>query len=392
MSSVPASSLVRTPALWALYALLGLYAFLQNAIGPAVPFLRAEFHLDYTFAALHMSSFAVGMMLAGVIAPWFIRRFGMHAALWGGQFGTLLGLTALVLAPSPWVSLAAILFASVTGTISLAAIQASVSTQAGAHRGQALIEANMAASLTSAAAPFVLVLGTLLGTGWRTLWPAFVVGLAAALIFGWRPIASSVPDRPAEQKADRGRLPRSYLRAWLLIFVGVCVEWAVGFWAAEYLKGLPGGSVGLAAAGAGVFQLASLTGRLISSRLAGRWGEQRLLFVAIGLTAAGFPLYWSLASPWVSFGGLILCGLGVCNFYPLGLSLALAASGHQAAKGSSLATLASGSAVLAAPLALGALADAWNLGIALFAIPLGLILLITLLLVKGRNRPERSGH
>ncbi len=390
MSSVPVSRIVRTPALWTLYALLGLYAFLQNAIGPAVPFLRAEFHVDYTFAALHMSAYAVGMMVAGVTAPWVIRRFGSHMALWGGQFGTLLGLTALVLAPTPWVSLIGILFAAVTGTISLAAIQAAVSGQAGAHRGQALVEANMAASLTSAAAPFVLLLGTVIGTGWRTLWPAFVLALGATVIFGWKPVASSVPNRPAEEHAVSGRLPRSYLRAWLMIFFGVCVEWAVGFWAAEYLKGLPGGSAGLAAAGAGTFQLACLAGRLISSRLTGRWGERRLLFIAIGLTAAGFPLYWSLASPWVSFGGLVLCGLGVCNFYPLGLSLALSSAGPQAAKGSSLATLASGSAILAAPLILGALADALNLRVALFAIPLCLVILVLLLFVRSRKVPESS--
>jgi MFS family permease len=391
VSSASIPRLVRTPALWTLYALLGLYAFLQNAIGPAVPFLREEFHLDHTFAAIHMSAFAVGMMAAGVAAPWLIHRFGTRVAVWGGQFGTLIGMTGLVLAPSPWISLIAILFAAFTGTVSLAAIQASVSVLAGPSRGQALIEANIAASLTSAAGPAVLMLGTLLITGWRTLWPAFVLALGAVLIFGWKPVAGSVPDKPAaEEKAAEGRLPRSYLRAWLLIFFGVCVEWAVGFWASDYLRGLPGGSLGLASAGSFVFQLAAVAGRLISSRLAPRWGERRLLMVAIALTAAGFPLYWSLSNAWMSFAGLVLCGLGVCNFYPLGLSLALKASGQQSAKGSSLATLASGSAVLAAPLALGALADAWNLRVALFAIPLGLVLLITLLIVRSRKVPESS--
>lgn len=194
----PNTRFLRSSALWTLYALLGLYAFLQNAIGPAVPFLRAEFKLDYTFAALHISAFAMGMMVAGLVAPPFIRRFGVHVTLWGGQLGTLLGLTVLVLAPSPWISLVAILFAAVTGTVSLAAIQMSVADLAGAHRGRALLEANMAASITSSAAPFVLVLGTFLGTGWRTLWPAFVLALAATVIFGFRPVARSVPDRPAE--------------------------------------------------------------------------------------------------------------------------------------------------------------------------------------------------
>ena len=377
--------LARSPALWTLYALLGLYAFLQNAIGPAVPFLRAEFHLDYTFAALHISAFAVGMMVSGVLAPTVIRRFGVHAALWGGQIGTLVGLTALVLAPTPWVSLAAILVAAVTGTVSLAAIQASVADQAGPHRGQALVEANMAASITSAAAPFVLVLGTLLGSGWRTLWPAFVLAFGITLVLGFKPISKTVPDRPHEEYGTTGKLPRAYWRPWLVIFVGVSIEWCVGFWAAEYLKGLPGGSVALAAAGAGAFQLASVAGRLISSRLTGRLGEKKILAAAVVLVAVGFPLYWSLFNPFVAFVGLVLCGLGVCTFYPLGLSLALGAAGAQSAKASSLATLASGSAVLVAPLALGALADLWSLSLALWAIPGGLALMTALLLFKRKS-------
>ena len=378
------SSLVRSPALWSLYALLGLYAFLQNAIGPAVPLLRAEFHLDYTFAALHISAFAVGMMISGLLAPRFLRRLGVHAVLWGGQVGTLIGLTALVLAPSPWVSLVAILFAAVTGTASLAANQVSVADLAGPHRGKALLEANMAASITSVAGPLVLVLGTVLGTGWRTLWPAFIVAFALILILGFRPVAQSVPDRPTEEHGPQGKLPRAYLRAWLLIFFGVGVEWCVGFWASSYLKGLPGASDGLAVAGAGAFQVAAVVGRLLSSRLTGRFGEVRLLTAAIVVSAVGFLLYWSLASPWVAFLGLVLCGLGVCTFYPLGLSRALEAAGAQAAKGSSLATLASGSAILAAPLALGALADRWGLAVALFAIPTGLVMMVVLLYVKKR--------
>ncbi|HTH14336.1 MAG TPA: MFS transporter, partial [Spirochaetia bacterium] len=372
---------VRSPALWTLYALLGIYAFLQNAIGPAVPALRAEFHLDHVMAALHISAFAVGMMISGFLAPTIMRRLGVHAALWGGQVGTFVGLSILVLAPNPWVSLAGILVAAVTGTVSLAAVQASVADQAGPFRGQALVEANMAASITSAAAPFVLLLGTFTGTGWRTLWPAFVVAFGAALVFGFRPVAKAVPDRPAVEASARGRLPRTYLRAWLLILVGVSVEWCVGFWAADYLKGLPGG-VSLALAGAGTFQVAAVFGRLFSSRLTSRFGEKKILLGAVILTAVGFPLYWSLANPVVAFVGLALCGLGVCTFYPLGLSLAIEAAGPQAAKASSFATLASGSAILAAPLALGAIADLWSLQVALFAIPVGLVLMVGLLVLR----------
>lgn len=373
-------SLVRTPALWTLYALLGLYAFLQNAIGPAVPFLREEFHLDYTFAALHISAFAVGMVASGFLAPRIIAKIGLGRALWGGQLGTLLGLSALVLAPTPWLSLVAILFAGFTGTVSLAAVQASVAVQAGPHRGKALLEANMAASLTSAAGPFILVLGTALGTGWRTLWPAFVLGLGLTAVLGFRALSReletpSVPTPPE----PKGPLPRGFLRAWLLIFFGVAVEWSAGFWAAEYLKGVPGGSVSLAAAGAGVFQLAAVVSRLVSSRLSGRWGERKLLTVAVVLMALGFPLYWTLAHPVLAFVGLALLGLGAAVCYPAGLSLAIGSAGGQTARASSLATAASGGAVLTAPLVLGAVADAWSLQMALLAIPVGLVLVLALL-------------
>ena len=376
---------VRTSVVWTLYALLGLYAFLQNAIGPAVPFLRAEFHLDYTFAALHISAFAVGMVVAGFLAPVVIRQGGVRKALWGGQLGTLAGALLLVVAPAPWVSLIAILIAGVTGTVSLAAVQAAITVQAGAHRSKALMEANMAASLTSAAGPFVLVLGTVLGTGWRTLAPVFFIALAVTMLGGIKPVARAIADKPVEELHEQGPLPRAYLRAWLLIFIGVSVEWCVGFWAAEYLKGLPGGSIALAAAGAGVFQLAAVAGRLVSSRLTGRWGEKRLLLGAVLLTGLGFPLYWSLASPAVAFAGLILCGLGVSNFYPLGLSLGIGAAGHQVAKASSRATVGSGSAILVAPLALGAMADQWSLSLALFAIPVGLVVMLVLLFVGKRG-------
>jgi len=369
-----------------LYALLGLYAFLQNAIGPAVPFLRAEFHLDYTFAALHISAFAVGMVASGFLAPRVIAKIGLGRALWGGQLGTLVGLSALVLAPTPWVSLAAILFAGFTGTVSLAAVQASVAVQAGPHRGKALLEANMAASLTSAAGPFVLVLGTALGTGWRTLWPAFVLGLGITAALGFRALSKELHTPSVAAPVEpRGPLPRGFLRAWLLIFFGVAVEWSAGFWAAEYLKGVPGGSVSLAAAGAGVFQLAAVVSRLISSRLSGRWSERKLLTVAVGLMALGFPLYWTLAHPVVAFVGLALLGLGAAVCYPAGLSLAIGASGGQTARASSLATAASGGAVLSAPLVLGAVADAWSLQVALLAIPLGLALVLALLWAKRRG-------
>jgi len=131
--------------------------------------------------------------------------------------------------------------------------------------------------------------------------------------------------------------------------------------------------------------LAAVAGRLLSSRLAGRLGEKRLLAGAIVVAAVGFPLYWSLAGPLISLVGLGLCGMAVATFYPLGVSLAIGVAGAQAPRASSLTTSGSGSAILVAPLALGAAADQWGLAVALGAVPVGLVAMLALLLLRRKG-------
>lgn len=387
-----ASRLKRSPALWALYVLLGLFAFVQNMIGPAVPFLRKEFDLDYSTAALHMSAFALGQMVSGLLAPKVIQRLGLRRAIWLGILGIFIGLTGLILAPVPAVSLVSILVMSLTGTLTLSGTQASVSMLSGDRRGQALMEANIAASVTSAAAPFVLIAGVALGIGWRALWPAFVIAAIITTLLGFKPLLQALPaQKPSQEQgaAKQGSgLPASFWKPWILIFVGVGVEWSVGFWATEYMKGLPGHSVSLAAAGAGVFQIAAVFSRLTSSRLIGRFGERKIIIAAMCIVALGFPLYWLRSDAITAFLGLALCGLGVSTFYPIALSLSISASGGHMATASSFAAVASGGAIFAMPLVLGLVADRSGLPTALFAIPIGLALMV-LLLIRKPGRASR---
>jgi fucose permease len=357
-------------------------------IGPIVPFLRAEFHLDYGAAAMHMSAFALGQMLSGLAAPVCVRRLGLRRSIWGGMIGMLIGITGFVLAPVPALSLVSILFMSLSGCVSLSCLQISITGLAGPFRSQALMEANVAASVMSALAPFALVAGVALGLGWRVFWPAFALGLATACLFGARPIAAAVPDAGAEKTAaGKERLPAAFWRIWALTFIAVGVEWSVGFWATEYLKGLPGHSFGLAAAGAGVFQIAAVAGRLVSSRLMARFKERRILAAAMTLTLLGFPLYWLRADALSALVGLALCGLGVSNFYPLSLSLGLGAAEGQTASASSWEAAAAGAAIFSMPLLLGLVADRAGLSTALLAAPIGLCLMGLLLI---RKRPRES--
>jgi len=153
-----------------------------------------------------------------------------------------------------------------------------------------------------------------------------------------------------------------------------------------YLLGLPGNSRGLAAAGTVLLGLSAVAGRFVSSRISHRVPENRLFLIMAGLVIAGFPLYWLRAGVPLTFLGLALCGFGSSNFYPLGLSLALGHAPGNAAKASSLVPVASGSAIGLAPFLLGRLADATDMRVALWYIPIGVAVVFGIAAVDGAMR------
>ena len=372
----------RTPLVWSLYLLLGLFSFVACMIGPAVPYLREEFHLGYTLAGLHIAMFAAGMMASGISSAAVLRRVGLAGGLWGGMAGTLAGAVLLVLARTVWLTLPAILVMGAFSTLSMTATVVTLASLFPGARGKALLEANVVSSIFSSLPPFVIVLGSLTFLGWRMLTPFFALCLAGVALFGWSATRHHGTTEAANVADAPGPLPPGYWVLWVLLFFSVAVEWCLGFWTAEYLKGLPGHSLRLAAAGAGVFQVAAIAGRWSFGRLAGKISEVRLLGGAMLLVAAGFPLYWLRAGTFSAFLGVALGGMGAATFYPLVLAQAITASDGRERRGSSRATIASGMGVGFAPLVLGRLADGVGLPSAQFVVPLGLAVMALLMLAR----------
>ena len=60
---------------WASYWMLGYFAFLQTILGPLMPFIRGELHLNYVVASLHFSAFALGAVVTGVFGDRMARRW-----------------------------------------------------------------------------------------------------------------------------------------------------------------------------------------------------------------------------------------------------------------------------------------------------------------------------
>ncbi len=377
--------LVRSPYIWSLYLLLGLFSFMLSMIGPMIPYLQDEFRMDYSLAGLHQSAFALGMVLMGIFASRIIKRIGMTTSVYGGMSVMLAGLLLMVLARSPVLTLGGIFVMSLGGTVALAAIQTLFANGPENFQSKLILEGNVVASALTMLVPLALLAGQAWFLGWRIVFPLMAIALLAVASFGLPATLRHQGTRDEKADSGGGKLSRAYWRMWLLVFFGVSVEWAIAFWCMTYLLGLPGHSRPLAAAGTVILGLSAVIGRFAASRIGNKIRTESLMLITMVITLVGFPLYWLRPGVAITFLGLALCGLGSSNFFPLGFSLAIKNARGNSAKASSIMPIASGSAIGLAPFLLGRLADATDMKLALWYIPTGVAVMLAIVLFDLRK-------
>jgi fucose permease len=178
----------------------------------------------------------------------------------------------------------------------------------------------------------------------------------------------------------------AFLGHWLDVLLVVSVEFCLVFWAADYLHSQRGVPSDAAATGAALFLLGMAAGRAAALPLTRLLPvPARLLAAAALLAGAGFALLWTVDRAPAAAAGLLLAGLGVALLYPVALAEAMAAWPGDPDRAAARCALASGLAIGAAPLLLGALADAVGLRAAFLLTPL------LLLAVVVRNAGRLAG-
>jgi MFS family permease len=214
---------------WLAYAMLGYYSFMQASLGPLMPFLGTELDLNYTERGLHLSAFAIGLVLTGLSADRLARRVNRHFIFWAGGAGMAIFAGLLSLGKTSVVTIGCTFFMAYLGSFLLIMIQATLSDRHGEQRTFALTEANIIASVTAAIAPLVIGFGQAISFGWRLV---IYIGIAAwGLAFiVWR----GVP-MPEEHHLTIGDI-KAFWAYWLVIFLGVSVEWCMIFWSSDYLE------------------------------------------------------------------------------------------------------------------------------------------------------------
>jgi len=366
---------------WLVFEMLGFYNYLLSGLGPLMPSLREELGLSYTIASLHFSAFAVGMILAGLIGDVVVRRNGRTRTFWTGAAGLAAGAVALTLFHSPILTVGSVLLMGGVGSLVLVLIPAILADRHGTNRAIAIVEANTLSAATGAMAGLLIGLGERTVAGWRgALLLSLVIPLFLVIRFGRVPLPASRQTGAWREVATR--LPAAYWAFWLAVVLTVGTEFSLIFWGADFLVAA-GLSTSAAATTVSLFLWGMVAGR-IAGRQVARWmPAERLLLFALAVSAMGFFVYWLAPAAPVVVLGLFVAGVGVANLYPLIVALALGAAPGQSNEAGARLTFASGTAILAAPLLLGALADATGIRLAYGVVP---VFLLGALIASGLGR------
>jgi fucose permease len=386
---------VRDSFTWLAYALLSYYAYLQSALGPLMPFLAAELDLTYTVRALHLSAFALGMVIAGTTGDRAASRFGRRRLFWGGGAGMVMGVLLLIFGQNAIFTIGGTFVMGWLGSYLLVMIQATLSDHHGENRPIALTESNVYAVMLAAVAPAVVSWqeGTGSDLGWRM---AMIFAVVTYIIAMSMPSIQKIRIPGEKRKnmsattpsATNAPLPRVFWAYWVFVFFGVAIEWAIIFWSSDFLERVVGLPRVEAAGATSMFLGGMVFGRIAGSRLSARYPSTSLLFVAVGLVIIAFPIFWLARDVFINLMALFVMGVGTANLFPLVLTEAVTVGDMNVNKASARISQAAGFAILIPPLILGTLADQIEI-FAAFAL-VGIFAVICLLLLIGATVMRRT--
>jgi predicted MFS family arabinose efflux permease len=374
---------------WLTYLQLGCYGYFLYGFGPSVSLLRDEQGVSRSVAGLHGTSLALGSLLSALLVAPLVLRLGRAPVMWGGMATMCAGLVTYTSSTALPVTLGGAFVGAFGGSFVVVSNAPVLSDRHGAAGPSAISEANAVAAGVGTLAPLVVGGAVALGLGWRPAMLLLLPVVLALAVLG-RGVRLPRPPRAAGRAERGGRLPGRYWSSWAVVTAGIAVEFCLVLWTAEVLREQTGLAPGPAAAGVTALVGGMAAGRLAGGRLALRRPVDTLLYGAILTTATGFVAFWLTSSVWVALPGLVVCGLGVALFYPLGIARAIAASEGRPDQASARAGVGAALAAGAGPFVLGAAADAVGLHWALLVVPALLLTAATLLRLGPAPAPAPS--
>ena len=240
------------------------YALLVGAlsVGVVLGELREQFDLSGVIASLHGSTFGFGLLAAGLWGVRVVDRLGRRRSLAMSAAAITGGITLFCTGPAWPITLTGTALAGLGGALLVMVMPGLISDHHGEHRAAAFAAVNGAPGLAGVA--FSLVIGAALALQWSWRPPYLIltgVIVLALTSVAW-PVA--IPESPRQGAFTLAHFrDRDVFVPWLHIVNAVVCEFAIGIWAATYLKEVGNASGGLASAMAGVFGVSMFLSRLV---------------------------------------------------------------------------------------------------------------------------------
>ena len=347
------------------------YALLVCAlsVGVVLGELREQFDLSGVVASLHGSTFGFGLLAAGLWGVRVVDRLGRRRALAMSAAAITGGITLFSTGPAWPITLAGTALAGLGGALLVMVMPGLISDHHGEHRAAAFAAVNGAPGLAGVA--FSLLIGGALALSWSWRTPYLIltgVIVLALTSVAW-PVA--IPESPRQGAFTLAHFrDRDVFVPWLHIVNAVICEFAIGIWAATYLKEVGNASGGLASAMAGVFGVSMFLSRLVLPTVMKYLGDATIT-VSFMVLAVGALMMCFAPGLLPRVAGLTIVGFGGAPLYPLTVDRLYASAEHKIDSISlgAICALASGTAVTLGPLALGILADSVGLRRALLIVP-----------------------
>ena len=354
------------------------FVFLANGMtigawAAHIPLVKERLGISHAALGLSLLAMALGALIAMPLAGPVIARLGSAAVTRAATIGFLVTFALPILAPSPLLLAAALLFfGAANGVLDVAM---------NAHG--VMVEQRLGKPVMSSFHG-MFSLGGLLGAGLAAALLPIMPPLAHAMLqtgiavaLGLTPLFFLLPGA-----ADSGNgepafaLPtRATVGLGLLAFLALTSEGAVLDWSALHLKDSLDLGAGMAATGFAAFSATMAAGRFAGDFLRGHIGSVTLVRASAFLSAAGLAV--ALVAPWPALAilGFAVIGFGLSNLVPIFFGAAGRIHGQSAGAGIAAVATMGYAGFLTGPPVIGLVAEQANLTLALGLIVLGCVVM-----------------
>lgn len=353
-----------------------------------VPFAKERLALDKTQLGLVLLCLGVGAAVTMPLAGWVNQRHGSRVVVRISSALVCAAVPLLTLAPSPVLLGAAVaFFGAALGMLDVSMNAHAVDVER--QHGQPLMSGFHALySVGGLVGP--VAMSALLSAGLPLIGSAAVITalLLAIVATQTRHLLAPGGDRTATRSMFTWPSSTVVLLG-LSCLVLFLAEGAMLDWGAVLLNSERGVALDRAGLGYSAFSFAMVTGRLLGDRVTAELGPARIVRYGGLIAAAGFVLAGALPWATTSVAGFVLVGVGASNIVPVLFSAAGRSPGT--APGVAIATVTTFgyTGMLSGPAAIGAVADALSLPLALGGVAALLVAVSAGASIVRRDRSAR---